>query len=156
MLSVTTGKGEDSYFKKCTETELFSVADMIMLKGRKLSFQGHGFSFFARISPFVMILSSEFQEVFLKGLWRPASGEICMQVRKQQLELDVEQQTGSKLGKEYVSSTYSQLRPVVYPITYLLSSFSTLLLWRFLLGSLPLPKVKGPSIKETHDYHPLW
>ena len=29
-------------------------------------------------------------------------GEICMQVRKQQLELDMEQQTGSKLGKQYV------------------------------------------------------
>ena len=27
--------------------------------------------------------------------------EICMQVRKQQLELDMEQQTGSKLGKEW-------------------------------------------------------
>ena len=27
---------------------------------------------------------------------RPASWEICMQVRKQQLELDMEQQTGSK------------------------------------------------------------
>ena len=25
----------------------------------------------------------------------------CMQVKKQQLELDMEQQTGSKLGKEY-------------------------------------------------------
>ena len=37
-----------------------------------------------------------------------------------------------------------------------ISSFSTLLLWRFLLGSLPLPKVKGPSIEETRDYHPLW
>ena len=32
----------------------------------------------------------------------PASWEICMQVKKQQLELDLEQQTGSKLGKEYV------------------------------------------------------
>ena len=30
----------------------------------------------------------------------PASWEICMQVKKQQLELDMEQQTGSKLGKE--------------------------------------------------------
>ena len=29
----------------------------------------------------------------------PASWEICMQVKKQQLELDMEQQTGSKLGK---------------------------------------------------------
>ena len=30
----------------------------------------------------------------------PASWEICMQVKKQQLELDKKQQTGSKLGKE--------------------------------------------------------
>ena len=29
-----------------------------------------------------------------------------MQVRKQQLELDMEQQTGSKLGKEYVEAIY--------------------------------------------------
>ena len=36
----------------------------------------------------------------------PASWEICMQVRKQQLELDMEQQTGSKLGKEYVKAVY--------------------------------------------------
>ena len=36
----------------------------------------------------------------------PASWEICMQVRKQQLELDVEQQTGSKLGKEYIKAVY--------------------------------------------------
>ena len=29
-----------------------------------------------------------------------------MQVRKQQLELDMEQQTGSKLGKDYVKAVY--------------------------------------------------
>ena len=29
-----------------------------------------------------------------------------MHVRKQQLELDMEQQTGSKLGKEYVKAVY--------------------------------------------------
>ena len=32
--------------------------------------------------------------------------EICMQVKKQQLELDMEQQTGSKLGKEYIKDVY--------------------------------------------------
>ena len=36
----------------------------------------------------------------------PASWEICRQVRKQQLELDMEQQTGSKSGKEYVKAVY--------------------------------------------------
>ena len=36
----------------------------------------------------------------------PASWEICMQVKKQQLEVDMEQKTGSKLGKEYVKAVY--------------------------------------------------
>ena len=35
-----------------------------------------------------------------------ASWEICMQVKKQQLELDMEQQTGSKLGKEHIKAVY--------------------------------------------------
>ena len=37
----------------------------------------------------------------------PDSWEICMQVKKKQLELDMEQQTGSKLGKEYIKAVYS-------------------------------------------------
>ena len=36
----------------------------------------------------------------------PASWEICMQVKKQQLELDMKQQTGSKSGKEYIKAVY--------------------------------------------------
>ena len=36
----------------------------------------------------------------------PASWEICLQVRKQQLELDMEQQMGSKSGKEDVKAVY--------------------------------------------------
>ena len=36
----------------------------------------------------------------------PTSWEIWMQVRKQQLELDMEQQTGSKSEKEYVKAVY--------------------------------------------------
>ena len=38
-------------------------------------------------------------------IW-PVSWEICMQIRKQQLELDMEQQTGFKLGKEYIKAVY--------------------------------------------------
>ena len=34
------------------------------------------------------------------------SSEICMQVKKQQLEPDIEQRTGSKLGKEYARAVY--------------------------------------------------
>ena len=36
----------------------------------------------------------------------PTSWEICMQVRKQQLELDMEQQNGSKSGKDYIKAAY--------------------------------------------------
>ena len=36
----------------------------------------------------------------------PASWEICMQVKKQQLELDVELKAGSKVGKEYFKAAY--------------------------------------------------
>ena len=36
----------------------------------------------------------------------PASREICMQVKKQQLKPDMEQWTGSKLGKEYIKAVY--------------------------------------------------
>ena len=44
--------------------------------------------------------------------------KICMPIRKQQLELDMEQQTGSKLGKEYIKAVYC------HP-TYLTSMQST-------------------------------
>ena len=36
----------------------------------------------------------------------PASWEICMQVKKQQLEPGMEQQIGSRLGKDYVKAVY--------------------------------------------------
>ena len=37
-----------------------------------------------------------------------------MQVRKQQLELDMEQQTGSKSGKEYIKVIYCHLAYLTY------------------------------------------
>ena len=44
----------------------------------------------------------------------PASWETYMQVRKQQLELDMEQQTGSKSGKEYIKAIYCHPAYLVY------------------------------------------
>ena len=37
-----------------------------------------------------------------------------MQVKKQQLEPDMEQQTGSKLGKEYVNTVYCHPAYLIY------------------------------------------
>ena len=48
-----------------------------------------------------------------------------MQVKKQQLELDMEQQTGSKLGKEYVKAMYCH---TVY-LTYMQSTSWEMLVW---------------------------
>ena len=48
------------------------------------------------------------QEMEYQTTW-PASWEIYMQVKKEQLELDMEQQTGSKSGKEYVKAVYFHL-----------------------------------------------
>ena len=38
-----------------------------------------------------------------------------MQVKKQQLELDMEQQIGSKLEKEYIKAVYCHLAYLTYP-----------------------------------------
>ena len=44
----------------------------------------------------------------------PASWEICMQIKKEQLELDMEQKTGSKLRREYVKAVYCHLAYLTY------------------------------------------
>ena len=55
----------------------------------------------------------------------PASWEICMQIKKQQLELDMEQQNGSKSGKEYVKAAYCH--PAY--LTYMQSTSCEMLVW---------------------------
>ena len=44
----------------------------------------------------------------------PASWEICMQVKKQQLQLDMERQNGSKSEKEYVKAIYCHPANLIY------------------------------------------
>ena len=56
----------------------------------------------------------------------PASWEICMQVREQQLELDIEQQTVSKSEKEYIKAVYCH--PAY--LTYMQSTSWETLGWR--------------------------
>ena len=74
-----------------------------------------------------------------------------MRVKKQQLELDMEQRTGSKLGKEYVKAVYCH--PAY--LTYMQSTLLEILDWmKQNLGSL-LPG----EISITSDMQmtpPLW
>ena len=74
-----------------------------------------------------------------------------MQVRKQQLELDMEQWTGSKLGKEYIKVVYCH--PAY--LTYIQSTSCKMLDWmKHKLES----RLQG-EISITSDMHmtqPLW
>ena len=58
----------------------------------------------------------------------PDSWEICMQVNKQQLELNMEQQTGSKQGKKYIKTVYSH--PVSDDMSVMMQSTSCEMLSR--------------------------
>ena len=53
------------------------------------------------------------QEMGNQTTW-PASWETCMQVKKQQLELGMEKQTGSKSGKEYIKAVYCHRAYLTY------------------------------------------
>ena len=55
----------------------------------------------------------------------PTSWETCMQDKKQQLELDIEQWTGSKLGKEYIKAVYCH--PAY--LTYMQNTSCKMLAW---------------------------
>ena len=74
-----------------------------------------------------------------------------MQVRKQQLELDMEQQISSKLGKEYVKAVY--YHPVY--LTYMQSTSCEILGWmKRTLESRLLGEISITS--DTQMTSPLW
>ena len=81
----------------------------------------------------------------------PASWEICMQVKKQQLVPDMKQWTGSKLGKEYIKAVYCH--PAY--LTYMPSTSCEMLSWR---KHKLEPRFPG-EISGTSDMQmtpPLW
>ena len=73
-----------------------------------------------------------------------------MQVKKQQLELDMEQHTGSKLGKEYVKAVYCHL---AY-LTYIQSTSCEMLSWmkHKLESKLPGELSITSDIQRYHPY----
>ena len=81
----------------------------------------------------------------------PASWEICTQVRKQQLELDMEQQTGSKKEKEYVKAVYCH--PTY--LTYIQSTSWEMLDWKKHKLESRLPG-EIPITSDMQMTPPLW
>ena len=81
----------------------------------------------------------------------PASWENCMQVKKQQLELDMEKQTGSKLGKEYIKAVYCH--PAY--LTYMQSTLCEMPGWmKHKLESRMLGEIS--IISDMQMTPPLW
>ena len=61
------------------------------------------------LKPLTVWITTNFRKFFKRCEYQttlPVFWETSMQVKKQQLELDMEQQTGSKLGKEYNKAVY--------------------------------------------------
>ena len=52
----------------------------------------------------------------------PVSWEACMHVKKQQLELDMEQRTGSQLRKEDVKAVYRHPTYLTYNTEYIMQN----------------------------------
>ena len=74
-----------------------------------------------------------------------------MQVKKQQLELDMEQQTGSKLGKEYIKAIYFHRDYLTYIQT---TTCETLGWMKHKLESRSLGEISITS--EMQMTPPLW
>ena len=72
-----------------------------------------------------------------------------MQVKKQQLELDMEQQTGSKSGKEYVKAVYCHSDY----LTYTQSTSCKMLGWMKHKLESKLPgEISISDLQMTHPY----
>ena len=90
-------------FRKGRETR-DQIANIFCIKGKEREFQENIYFCFIDYAKALTVWITTNCGKFLK-IWEcqttlPVSWEICMQVKKQQLELDMKQQIGCKSGKE--------------------------------------------------------
>ena len=104
--------------------------------------------------PLTMWITTDCGKFFKKWEYQttwPASWEICMQVKKQQLELNMEQQTGSKYEKEYVKAVSCHLALLTYMQS---TSWETLGCMKHKLESRLPGEISITS--DTQIIPPLW
>ena len=70
-----------------------------------------------------------------------------MQVKKQQIELDMEQQTGSKLGKEYIKAVYCH--PAY--LTYMQSASWEMLGWNQAQAGIKIARRNITNLRYADD-----
>ena len=64
------------------------------------------------LKPLTVWITTNYGKFFKRWEYQTSllvSWETCMQDKKRQFELDLKQQTGSKLGKEYIKAVYCPL-----------------------------------------------
>ena len=101
--------------EKAEEPEIKLLTSVGSSKKQEGSRKTSIFALLTMPKPLAVCITINFGKFFKRWEYQttwPASWEICMQVRMQQLEVDMEQQIGFKLGKEYIKAVY--LSPYVF------------------------------------------
>ena len=99
-----------------------------------------------------MLITTNYGKFFQRWEYQttlPASWEICVQIKKQQLELDMEQWTGSRFGKAFLKALYCH--PAY--LTYMWSASWEMPDWmKHRLESRFLEEISTTSLSRWH--HP--
>ena len=102
-------------FRKCRGT-IVQIANICWIIEKAKEFQKKSASL-TMLKPLTVCITTNCEKFFKTREYQtilPASWETCIQVKKQQLEPDIEQQTGSKSGKEYIKTTYCHSAYLTY------------------------------------------
>ena len=103
--------------KKAKETEIKLPTSIGSLKKQESSRKISAFAFLTMSNPLTVWITANCGKFLNWGgnqINLPASWEICMLVKKQQLEPHMEQQTGCKLGKDYMRAAYCHHAYLIY------------------------------------------
>ena len=93
--------------EKSEEPEIKLSTSVGSLKKQESSRKTSTFALLITPKPLTVWITTNCAKFFRRWEYQttwPASWEVCMQVKKQQLELDMEQQTGSRSGKENIKA----------------------------------------------------
>ena len=97
------------YLEKEEEPEIKFPTSFRSSKKKESSKKASTSGLLSTPKPLTLWITTNYGKFFKRWEYQttlPSSLEICMQVKKQQLELDMEQQTDSKSGKEHVKAVY--------------------------------------------------
>ena len=92
--------------KVCPILLLKNPRPLSLSRGPQPSYQPCFFTMPKALTVWITINCGKFLKRWEYQTTLPACCKTCMQVKKQQLEPDMEQQIGSKSGKEYVKAVY--------------------------------------------------